>query len=150
MCSHISMFQYHSRSTVMGISWTISCVGTTVFLSYQSWSEMTQRTPLSYLSWKTCRKDSQVPMIIQVYNFTYLEKVCWEISVYSTMNPYDSYYPEYVNSICTALFEKRSPECQKLILEQWRQIMVLLQTGIQSLDESPVKGNGQCQNHYVL
>lgn len=48
---------------------------------------------------------------------------------------------EYVNSICTALFEKRSPECQKLILEQWRQIMVLLQTGIQSLDESPVKGN---------
>lgn len=83
-------------------------------------SRMTQMTPPSYLSWKICRKDSQVPMIIQVYNFTYLEKVCWEIRVYSTMNLYDSYYPEYLNSIYTALFEKRSPECQKLILEQCR------------------------------
>ncbi|KAM8724688.1 cytosolic phospholipase A2 gamma-like isoform 3-T3 [Acanthopagrus schlegelii] len=48
---------------------------------------------------------------------------------------------EYINFICTALFKKRSPECQKLILEQWHKIMALLQTGIQSLDESPIKRN---------
>lgn len=64
----------------------------------------------------------------------------------SLNNKSSFYFPEKLNLNPIALLGKKSPEQQKQIIEQWFQKkLASLKTLEQSLDEGPIKDNGQCQ-----